>query len=59
LHWIPQAAPLQVATAFASVGHGEQLAPHVEGLTSLAQTPPQAWKVGWHVSPQTPLLHDS
>jgi hypothetical protein len=45
---------LHVATAFAPVGHGAQLAPHVATLTSLAQAAPQVWKSALQVKPQVP-----
>jgi len=41
LHSIPHATPLHVETAFAPVGHGAQLAPHVLGLRSDAHALPQ------------------
>jgi hypothetical protein len=56
-HSIAHETPLQLGTAFAPVGHGEQLVPQVAGLESLAQALPQAWKSAWHVKPHAPEAH--
>ena len=53
-HSIPHETPLHVAMAFAPVAQGAQLAPQVEGLSSVAHELPQGWKSAWHVKPQWP-----
>jgi hypothetical protein len=43
LHGSAQVAPLQVAVALASVGHGVHDDPHVRGLVFDTHAPEQMW----------------
>ena len=43
LHVRVQAAPMHLATPFASVGHAPQVTPHIVASSSRAQRAPQRW----------------